>query len=157
MGDQLRAGERTIRELVIFNDEEITDERIEERAREVLKQIDACARRRHRVEKRDEKLRGTPKKDREKKKYRAGAVEGAARAGRAVAAHPQDRVHRDPSSGGSSTTSRTQVEAVQRVQREVDNIERQLVAKTRRSPKLKEEDRKILLKRQKELKPTSAA
>ena len=26
MGDQLRAGERTIRELVIFNDEEITDD-----------------------------------------------------------------------------------------------------------------------------------
>ena len=32
MGDQLRAGERTIRELVIFSDEEITDEVIEERA-----------------------------------------------------------------------------------------------------------------------------
>src|SRR5438445_9338477 len=28
LGDQLHAGERTIRELVIFNDEEITDERI---------------------------------------------------------------------------------------------------------------------------------
>ena len=36
MGDRLKAGERTIRELVIFNDEEITDERIEERTREVL-------------------------------------------------------------------------------------------------------------------------
>jgi RNA polymerase primary sigma factor len=32
MGDQLRAGERTIRELVIFSDEEITDEVIQERA-----------------------------------------------------------------------------------------------------------------------------
>src|ERR687885_1745982 len=41
MGDQLRTGERTIRELVIFQDEEITDERVEERAKEVLKQIDA--------------------------------------------------------------------------------------------------------------------
>src|SRR5512147_1964104 len=41
MGEQLRAGERTVRELVIFNDEEITDERIEARAREVLRQIDA--------------------------------------------------------------------------------------------------------------------
>ena len=41
MGEQLRAGKRTIRELVIFNDEEITDERVEERAREVLRQIDA--------------------------------------------------------------------------------------------------------------------
>src|SRR5262245_1715979 len=41
IGDQLRTGERTIRELVIFQDEEITDERVEERAKEVLKQIDA--------------------------------------------------------------------------------------------------------------------
>ena len=32
MGDQLKRGERTIRELVIFNDEEITDEKIEERS-----------------------------------------------------------------------------------------------------------------------------
>ena len=32
MGEALRAGERTVRELVIFTDEEITEERIEERA-----------------------------------------------------------------------------------------------------------------------------
>ena len=41
MGDQLRAGERTIRELVIFNDEEITEDKIEERAQQFLKQVDA--------------------------------------------------------------------------------------------------------------------
>src|SRR6202790_4547457 len=41
LGDQLQTGERTIRELVIFNDEEITDERIDERRRQVQKQIDA--------------------------------------------------------------------------------------------------------------------
>ena len=41
LGDQLHAGERTIRELVIFNDEEITDERIAERSRQVQKQIDS--------------------------------------------------------------------------------------------------------------------
>src|SRR5215467_8127893 len=41
LGDQLHAGERTIRELVIFNDEEITDERIAERAKQVQKQIEA--------------------------------------------------------------------------------------------------------------------
>src|SRR6201991_4136741 len=40
MGDQLRAGERTIRELVIFNDEEITDDRIEERAQQFLRQVE---------------------------------------------------------------------------------------------------------------------
>ena len=31
LGDQLHVGERTIRELVIFNDEEITDERMRDR------------------------------------------------------------------------------------------------------------------------------
>src|SRR6202795_102742 len=39
IGDQLRAGERTIRELVIFSDEEITDEAIEDRTTERLGQI----------------------------------------------------------------------------------------------------------------------
>ena len=68
LGDQLRAGERTIRELVIFNDEEITDERIEERAREVLKQIEAVRRAFAEWKKREEKLETIPKKD--KKKYR---------------------------------------------------------------------------------------
>ena len=57
MGDQLKAGERTIRELVIFNDEEITDEQIEERTREVLKQIDAVRKARQVYEKCVEKLR----------------------------------------------------------------------------------------------------
>jgi RNA polymerase primary sigma factor len=33
MGDQLKRGERTIRELVVFNEEEITDEKLERRRR----------------------------------------------------------------------------------------------------------------------------
>jgi RNA polymerase primary sigma factor len=45
-----------------------------------------------------------------------------------------------------------QVEEVQKLQREVDQIERQLTAKGRKAPKLKEEDRKALLKKQKDLK-----
>jgi RNA polymerase primary sigma factor len=40
MGEGLRRGERTVRELVVFNEEEITDEKILARQREVLKQID---------------------------------------------------------------------------------------------------------------------
>src|SRR4030095_2434911 len=42
LGDQLHSGDRTIRELVIFNDEEITDERIQERSKQVQKKLDAC-------------------------------------------------------------------------------------------------------------------
>src|SRR5262245_7521265 len=68
MGDQLRAGERTIRELVIFTDEEITEERIEERAHEVLKQIESVKKARLNYQKLAEKMEETPKKD--KRKYR---------------------------------------------------------------------------------------
>src|SRR5437667_93942 len=51
LGDQLHTGERTIRELVIFNDEEITDERIIERSKQVQKQIDAVRKARANYEK----------------------------------------------------------------------------------------------------------
>src|SRR5712692_2036991 len=61
LGDQLHSGERTIRELVIFNDEEITDERIQERSKQVQKQIDAVRRARGVSEKLEEKLAETPK------------------------------------------------------------------------------------------------
>src|SRR5882762_3053982 len=54
LGDQLHTGERTIRELVIFNDEEITDERIVERSRQVQKQIDAVRKARAAYEKLEE-------------------------------------------------------------------------------------------------------
>src|ERR671918_2778427 len=59
MGDQLHAGERTIRELVIFNDEEITDDKIEDRKRQVLRQIDAVRKAWQGLEKCKEKLDNT--------------------------------------------------------------------------------------------------
>ena len=93
MGDQLRAGERTIRELVTFSDEEITDEVIQERVEEVLEQIEAVRKARAGYAKLAEKLVEVPKKD--KKKYRRARVKLAAGAHRRVAADPRDRVHRD--------------------------------------------------------------
>src|SRR3989441_5416391 len=72
LGDQLHTGERTIRELVIFNDEEITDERIVERSRQVQKQIDAVRRTRGASEKFEEKLAATPRgaTTRDRRKHR---------------------------------------------------------------------------------------
>src|SRR5215211_572755 len=61
LGDQLRTGDRTIRELVIFNDEEITDERIAERSKQVQKQIEAVRKANLAAEKLQEKLNETPK------------------------------------------------------------------------------------------------
>src|SRR5438046_2083796 len=62
LGDQLHTGERTIRELVIFDDEEITDERIAERSRQVQKQIDAVRKARAALDKCREKLNDTAKR-----------------------------------------------------------------------------------------------
>ena len=42
MGEQLRNDERSIRELVTFVDEELTDDKIDDRKRQVLRQIDAA-------------------------------------------------------------------------------------------------------------------
>src|SRR3954447_20237579 len=72
LGDQLHTGDRTIRELVIFNDEEITDERIQERSRQVQKQIEAVRKARGAAEKLQEKVAETPKgtTSRDKRKYR---------------------------------------------------------------------------------------
>src|SRR5471030_3006008 len=72
LGDQLHTGDRTIRELVIFNDEEITDERIVERSKQVQKQIDLVRKARAVYEKLDEKLQETPKgaTTKDKRKYR---------------------------------------------------------------------------------------
>src|SRR6476469_3374298 len=72
MGDQLKNDERSIRELVIFNDEEITDDKIEDRKRQVLRQIDAVRKAWLSLEKCKEKLEKTPKgaTTRDKKKYR---------------------------------------------------------------------------------------
>src|SRR5437867_355801 len=72
LGDQLHSGDRTIRELVIFNDEEITDERIQERSKQVQKQIDAVRKASGASEKLEEKVLNTPRgaTTRDKRKYR---------------------------------------------------------------------------------------
>ena len=148
LGDKLRVGERTIRELVIFNDEEITEERIEERAREVLKQIEAVRRAFTEWIKRGEKLEAILKKD--KKRYRRqwwktqrARVELSQLIRRIEFTELVKRRLIDQ--------LKEAVEEVRRVQREADGIDRQLLAKGRKAPKLKEEDRKALVKRQREL------
>jgi RNA polymerase primary sigma factor len=45
LGDDLRNDQRTIRELVTFSDDEITDDKLDDRKREVLRQIDAVKKR----------------------------------------------------------------------------------------------------------------
>jgi RNA polymerase primary sigma factor len=147
MGDGLKAGQRTIRELVIFNDEEITDERLEERAREVLKQVDAVRKARQAYDKAQEKLDATPKKD--KKKYRRARWK-AMRARIVVSRFIREIEFTEPVKRRLIEDIKDSVERMGRVQREADGIDRQLNAKAKKA-RLKEEDRKALLARMKEL------
>jgi RNA polymerase primary sigma factor len=149
MGDNLKAGERTIRELVIFNDEEITDERIEERTREVLKQVDAVRKARQAYEKTLEKLEDTPRKD--KKKYRKARWK-AMRARVCVSQLIRAIEFTESVKRRLIEDIKESVERVQRLQREWDGLERQLTAKVRGKAKLKEDERKVALGKQKELK-----
>ncbi len=147
MGDQLKAGERTIRELVIFNDEEITDERIAERTKEVLRQIDAVRKARQAYEKTVEKLNDTPKKD--KKKFRK--ARGKAMRARVTLSQLIRKIEFTESIKRRLIEDiKDGVERVQRLQREADNLDRLLTAKTRKS-KVKEEERKAMTQRLKEL------
>ena len=151
MGDQLRAGERTIRELVIFSDEEITDEVIQERAAEVLGQIEHVRKARVNYAKALEKVEATAKKD--KRKYRRVRFR-ALRAWIEVSRRIREIEFTETIKRRLVEEVKDSVDAVQRVQRELDAVDRQLnpkiVAKGK-ALKLKEEDKKNLLKRQKDI------
>ncbi len=143
MGDALKAGERTIRELVIFNDEEITDDRIEARAQQFLKQVEAVRKSRLNVEKLDEKLEPIAKSD--KRKYRRARWK-LMRAQVETSRFIRLIEFTEPVKRRLVEEVKEIVERVSKMQREVENIKKNLTAKNRK-PKLKDEERKILQKR----------
>jgi RNA polymerase primary sigma factor len=151
LGDQLHAGERTIRELVIFNDEEITDERIAERSKQVQKQIDAVRKARANYEKLDQKLQETPKgKDtREKRKYRRCWWQ-AKRALIEVSNAIRVIEFTEAVKRRLIDEMKDAVESVKSVQREIDGYERILNPKGGKKPKLREEEKKNFQRLQKE-------
>jgi len=152
LGDQLHTGDRTIRELVIFNDEEITDERIIERSRQVQKQIDAVRKARAAYEKLDEKLQETPKgaTTRDKRKYRR-CWWAAMRALIEVSNAIRKIEFTEAVKRRLIDEMKDAVESVRAVQREVDAIERLLNPKNKKS-RLKEEEKKNFQRQVKELK-----
>ena len=150
MGDQLRAGERTIRELVIFSDEEITDEVIEERKEVVLGQIDEVRKARGNFVKLAEKLDVTLRKD--KKKFRRARWKSL-RARIEVSRFIRRIEFTETIKRRLIEEVKNAVDSVSKVQREGDAIERQLNPKVKaKGPRLKEEDKKNLLKKQKDIK-----
>jgi RNA polymerase primary sigma factor len=157
MGDQLRAGERTVRELIIFTDEEITDDLIEERAQHLLKQIEAVKKARLNYQKLAEKMEETPRKD--KRKFRRARWK-ALRARIEVSQLIRKIEFTESVKRRLVDEVKDAVDAVQRVQREVESIDRILnprVGGKIKTAKLKEEDKKNLLKKQKDIKTTVKA
>src|SRR5579862_6809495 len=152
LGDQLHTGERTIRELVIFNDEEITDERIVERSKQVQKQIDAVRKARGVYEKLEEKLTETPKgaTTRDKRKYRK-AKWAAMRAQIEVSNYIRKIEFTEAVKRRLIEAMKDAVESVKAVQREVDAFDRQLNPKNKKA-KLKEEEKKNFQRQVKDLK-----
>jgi RNA polymerase primary sigma factor len=146
------AGGCTIRELVIFNDEEITDERIAERSRQVQKQIEAVRKARGASEKLEEKLADTPKgaTTRDKRKYRR-ARWAAMRARVELSNYIRKIEFTEAVKRRLIDEMKDAVESVRGVQREIESVDRQLNPKNRKQ-KLKEEDRKNALRQVKELK-----
>src|SRR5476649_1491379 len=152
LGDQLHTGERTIRELVIFNDEEITDEQIEERSKQVQKQIDSVRKARAVYEKLDEKLQETPKgaTTRDKRKYRKAKIQ-TMRALVEVSQYIRKIEFTEAVKRRLIEEMKDAVESVRTVQREVDASDRVLNPKNKKS-KLKDEEKKNLQRQIKELK-----
>ncbi len=152
LGDQLDTGERTIRELVIFNDEEITDERIEQRRKQVQKQIDAVRKARAAYEKLDEKLAETPRgtTTREKRKYRKCKIQ-AMRAQIEVSQRIRDIEFTEAVKRRLIEDMKDAVESVRREQREIEACERLLNPKNKKT-RLREEDKKNLLRQIKDFK-----
>jgi len=152
IGDQLRAGERTIRELVIFSDEEITDEVIDDRKTEVLDQIGEVQKARLNYVKLAEKMDGISRTQ-ERKKYRKARMK-ALRARIDVSRAIRRIEFTETMKRRLIDEVKDAVDAVQKVQKEVDTLERIInpKVKTKGMPKLKEEDRKNLLKKQKDIK-----
>ena len=147
LGDELRNDERTIRELVTFSEDELTEDKIDDRKKEVLKQIEAVKKARALVQKAEEKLAPVPKKD--KRKYRRARwkmLRARVELSRRIRAIEFTELVKRR----MIEEIKDQVEAVQRVQREIDHLTRQLNPKNKRQ-RVREDDKKNFLRRQKEL------
>ncbi len=150
LGEDLKNEQRTIRELVTFSDEELTDDKIDDRKREVLRQIEAVKKARGLVQKAEEKLALVPKKD--KRKYRRARwkfLEARVELSKRI----REIEFTELVKRRMIEEIKEQVESVQRTEREIGHAERQLAPPKGRKPlKLREDDKKLFLKRIKDLK-----
>ena len=145
MGEQLRSGDRTIRELVIFHDDEVTTERINRRARALMAKTETIRKTRLDVVRREKKVGTIPK--REKTRYRRN-YRNLLRAQIRLSRLIRDIDFTEPVKRYLVDGIKEIIEGVQRSRREIEHLDRQLT-KTRR--RITDEAKRRITRRQREL------
>ena len=147
LGDQLKDGQRTIRELIVFHEDEVTDARLKVRGNQVLKQIDAIRKARLATKKKEAKLDTIPKRDKRRyRQHRWKALRAQVELSqliRQVEFTEQVKQHLIEDIWSS-------VDTVQQSQKEIGLLNRKIKSKTRRS-RVKDEDYKSLTRRLRDL------
>ena len=148
MGEQLRSGDRTIRELITFQDDDLTDDRIDARGRQVVKQIESVRKARAEAQKRDAKVATILKRD--KRKYRRHRWK-ALRARLELSQRIREIEFTETVKRRMIDQIKEAVEPVRRIQGEIDRLDRQINSRYRKA-RFKEDDRRNAIKQQRELK-----
>ena len=146
MGEQLKSGDRTIRELVIFHEDEVSEGRIERRARAVMAQIETIRKTRLDVVRREKKVGTIPK--REKKRYRRN-YRNLLRAQVTLSRLIRRIDFTEAVKRRLVDVVKEIAEGVQRIRREIEHIDRRLKAKAR--SRIKDDEKRRLTRRQREL------
>ena len=146
MGEQLKDGDRTVRELAIFHDDEVTEERIDRLARKVMAQIETVRKTGLEVVRREKKVGTIPK--REKTRYRRNyrnLLRARVRLSRLI----RSIDFTEPVKRRLIDRVKEIIDGVQCIRREVKDLDLQLAATTRR--RIKEEEKRRITRRQREL------
>ena len=146
MGEQLTSSARSIRGLVIFHDDEVTDARIDRRARAVMAQIEMIRKTRLDVVRREKKV-GTIRK-REKQRYRRN-YRNLLRAQVTLSRLIRGIDFTELVKRRLVDDVKEIAEGVQRMRREIEHLDRQVEAKTRR--RTTDEEKRRIARRQREL------
>tara|TARA_Y100001949_G_scaffold174269_1_gene181414 strand:- start:1289 stop:3004 length:1716 start_codon:yes stop_codon:yes gene_type:complete len=148
IGEELKQKVRSAKDLVIFKEEEVTDDRLASRTRQLLKQISSVRKARTDVIKRDAKLKTILK--REKKRYRR-AKGKSLRAKIEISRLIRNIEFTEPVKQRMIEPIVESAQAVQRIQQEIAGLERQVKSTSKRG-RLKEENRKAAMRSLREVK-----
>ncbi len=146
MGEQLKSGDRTIRELVVFHDDEISEGRINRRARAFMVQAETIRKTRLDVVRREKRV-GTISK-REKKRYRRN-YRNLLRAQVKLSRLIRGIEFTEPVKHLLIAGVKEITEGVQRSRREIDHLDRQLNPTSRR--RIKDEEKRRITRRKRQL------